>query len=159
MTPAGEPIDAWEARFKDWVSRVKEPEDVKPFIERAAQENNNFPEARQGEISPAHVEVVARAAGLDPAKVNLGELSSKFNTPDKIRMVKQALDTTLQDFRKAADAMDSEPTQENAGKMLEARIRRDYVLEYTLGLRAEWGLTVHALRNLLEPVEAEVGRE
>jgi hypothetical protein len=150
MTPAGEPIGAWEARFKDWVSRVKEPEDVKPFIERAAEENNNFPEARAGSVPPEHVEVVAKAAGINAAKIDVAELSAKFNTPDKIRMVKQALDVALQDFKAAKGLVEDDPSIENIGKMLEAEVRRDYVLEYTVGLRAEWGRTGHALRDLLE---------
>ena len=155
MTPNGEPINAWEARFKDWVSRVKEPEDVKPFIEKAAQENNNFPEARAGEVPPDHVKLVAEAAGVKPGAIDGTELSAKFNTPDKIRMVKQALDTTLQDFKTAKSLVEDDPSIENIGKMLEAEIRRDYTVEYVVGLRSEWARTGHALRDLLEAGEKE----
>jgi len=160
MTPAGEPVDAWQARFKQWVSRIKEPEDVKPFIERAAQENNNFPEARAGEISPAHVEVVAKAAGVNPSKIDIAELSNKFNNPDKVRMIKQALDQTLQDYKAAKSIVEDDPSIENTGKMLEAEMRRDYMVEYAIGLRAEWGRTGHALRDLLDAAKgaAEEGK-
>ena len=150
MTPNGEPLNAWEARFRDWVDRVKEPEDVKPFILDAARENNNFPEARAGEVPADHVKIVAEAAGVSPRSIDRTELSNKFDNPDKVRMLKQALDTTLQDLKTAKDKVADDPSIENIGKKLEAEIRRDYVLEYTLGLRAEWGKTGHALRDLLE---------
>lgn len=155
MTPAGEPIDAWEARFKQWVQDLKSPEEVKPLIEESAAKNNNFPEARAGYVNPAHIEALAESAGVDPTTIEPKKLTAFFNTPDKIRMAKQLLDTTLDNFRAAAAKVATDGSEQNIAKMLEAEIKRDYALEQVLGLRAEWGRSGHALRDLLEKVEGE----
>lgn len=158
MTPAGEPLSGWEARFKDWTERVKSPEDFKSLWFEAAKENNNFPEARAGRVDAAHVEALAESAGIDPALIDRSYIKKTFDGPDMIRVAKQTLDQMAKEFKDASAKVEADPSPANVAAMLQAEIKRDYALEQAVGLRAEWGRTGHALNSLLQSSKTAGGQ-
>lgn len=148
-----EPLAQYEARFKDWISKIDAPGDVSDVIERAARENDLFPMARDGEVPASHVAAVAEAAGLDPKDIDRAGLATRLDSDAKVRAVVQALRHTTRDFIEASKKAAAEPTEENAAAALEAQERQKYVTEYTLGFRAESGRTLNAWKDLLRETE------
>lgn len=148
-----EPIEQYEARFKQWIDKIDAPDDVRGLIESAARENDLFPQARDGEVPPSHVAAVAEAAGLDPADIDRQGLATRFDSDAKVRAVVQALRHTTNDVKVAAKKMNAEPSEENAAALTETQERHRYVTEYTLGMRAESGRTLNAWKDLLREQE------
>ncbi len=154
MTPAGEPIDAWEQRFNRWVDKIDTPEDMKSMIRTMAAESNNFPEARAGNVAPEMVAKVAEAAGLEPNAIDAGKLRTTYRTDDEIRTVSTLLKKLGDDVSNAAEIVRGDDSPENLAKFQAAIIKRDYALESTvntkIALRAEWGRSGNALKEILK---------
>lgn len=161
MTPAGEPIDAWAERFNRWVDRIDTPEDMKSMIRTMAAENNNFPEARAGNVAPEMVARVAEAAGLEPGQIDAGKLRATYRTDDEIRVVSTLLKKLGDDVSKAAEAVRGDDSPESLAKFQAAIIKRDYALEATVStkvaLRAEWGRSGNALKEILKAENDQAG--
>ena len=153
MTPAGEPIDAWQQRFNDYVDKTETPDDFKALIKDMAAQNNNFPEARAGSVAPEMVQKVAEAAGMDAADINAGKLRTTFRTDDEIRTVTTLLKKLGDDVQSAAELVRSNDSPENLAQFQAAMIKRDYAFEaslsHTVALRAEWGRSGNALKEIL----------
>jgi len=105
MTPAGEPIDAWAERFNRYVDKTETPDDFKTLVKDMASQNNNFPEARAGNVPPEQIAKVAEAAGLDSAAIDGGKLRTTFRTDDEIRTVTTLLKKLGDDVQSAAEAV------------------------------------------------------
>src|SRR5262249_5230896 len=76
----------WEARFEHFVGKLTQPGEVKQLIRNAAQENENFPAARQGDIPLHHVEAVAEAAGVEPGEVSSRGLGRRLRNDQEVRV-------------------------------------------------------------------------
>jgi hypothetical protein len=140
MTPRGEPIDAYQQRFAEWVSKIKTPGDVDDLIAKAAEENNWFLETRQtNEISPAHIEKLAKASGWDPARFDPVHLRTRFRSADEMRAVEQVLLQTRDDRRAAVKKVRQDPSAENLAALEEAKARHEVALEYVAAFRDDWG--------------------
>jgi hypothetical protein len=159
MTPAGEPIDAWEQRFNNYVDKTETPDDFKTLVKDMAAQSNNFPEARAGSVAPEMVAKVAEAAGLDPADLNASKLRTTFRTDDEIRTVTTLLKKLGDDVQGAAESVRAADTPENLAAFQAAIIKRDYALEatlsHTVALRAEWGRSGNALQEILRAQKGE----
>lgn len=139
MTPGGEPIDAYQQRFAEWVSKIKEPGDIDNIIARTAEEQGYFPQAREGEIPAAHIEELAKASGFDSTKFDPELLRTKFNSDDEIRAVEHVLLQTRDDYRSAIEAMKTDPNEANLDAAIAARGRHEKALEYVAAFRSDWG--------------------
>jgi len=143
----------YDARGKEWVSKIDEPDDVRNAIEKIAAENDFFPQARGGQVSAATRNAVAEAAGIDPADIDAEHFSTHFDNDGKVRAVIQVLRQTAKDYSEAADAAVKNPTPENLAAAAEAQMRHTHALEYTMGLRAESGRSLAAWKELLRETE------
>jgi hypothetical protein len=143
----------YDARGKEWVDKIDEPEDVRRAVEQIAAANDYFPEARGGEVSPATRNAVAEAAGMEPGEIDEEYFSTHFDNDGKVRAVIQVLRQTAQDYAKAAQTARVDPTVENVAAAEEARIRATHVIEYTMGKRAESGRSLATWKELYREVE------
>lgn len=143
----------YDARGKEWVAKIDQPDDVRAAIEGIANDHDWFPEARGGVASPAARKAVAEAAGVDPAGLDGDYFAQHFDSDGKVRAVIQALRQTAKDVSEAAELNVKTPSVENAATLAEAQLRHTHVLEYTMGLRAESGRTLAAWKDLLREQE------
>lgn len=154
MTPAGEPIDAWEKRFNQWVDKTNTPDDFKDLIRKAAQDNNNFPVERSGSVPADQIDKVAQLAGLDAAKIDGVKLRTEYRTDDEIRVVLQTMQKLAEDVQKTAADVRTDASPENLEKFQIARMKRDYGLEALVktkvAMAAEWGRGGNALQLILQ---------
>lgn len=159
MTPAGEPIDAWQERFNRYVDKTETPDDFKTLVKDMAAQNNNFPEARAGDVAPDMVAKVAEAAGLDPSAISGGKLRTSFRTDEEIRTVTTLLKKLGDDVQSAAELVRTNDSPESLAAFQAAIIKRDYALEatlsHTVALRAEWGRSGNALQEILRAQKGE----
>lgn len=144
---------SYNAKGKEWVSKIDAPESAREAIERIAQSYDWYPESRAGTPSPASRAAVAEAAGIDPKDIDSKYFGEHFDNDAKVRAVIQALRETTQDFMEASDRARREPTEENAAALLEAETRHGHVLEYTMGKRAESGRSLNTWKELLREQE------
>lgn len=149
----GESQESFEARHKEWVSKIDAPDDVKEVIDKTVREGNFFPEARTGEVTPAHVNAVAEAAGVDPKDIDGPTFSARFDSDAKVNAVIQALRRTTQDVIEANKKMRDEPSPENAQAAVEAEERNRLVTEYAMGQRADSSRSLSAWKGLLREQE------
>lgn len=143
----------YDARGKEWIDKIDEPQDVRDVIEKIANENDFFPEARGGVASPAARDAVAEAAGVAPSEIDQSYFSTHFDSDGKVRAVIQVLRQTGKDYEAASRAAVEKPTPENLAAAAEAQLRANHAVEYTLGLRAESGRTLAAWKDLLRQTE------
>jgi hypothetical protein len=150
MTPAGEPIDAYQKRFAEWVSKIKHPGDIDGIIMRAAEDNNFFPQARAGEIPAAHIEELAKASGFDSTKFDRDALRTRFQSDDEIRALQQVLLQARDDYRSALEKAKADPTNvENMNAAMDAKARHENALEYYAAFRSDWGKSGLAQQEFL----------
>lgn len=156
MTPAGEQISEFERRFNYKMERIEAPADFKQLWKESAAENSYFPEARSGTVNPAHLETLAEDGGIDPTLIKRGYIKSTFDGPAVVRMADQTLRALTKRHQEASLKVESDPSPQNIAEMLKAEILRDYALEQSTGLDAEWGHTGHALRSLMQARKSAV---
>ena len=147
---------SYEARTKEWISRIDNTGDVQDVIAKVAEANSYFPTARAGEIPASHVAAVAEAAGLDPKDIDRGGLTTRFDSDGKVRAVIQALNQTTEDVVTAGAKNRENPSAETAAAMLEAELRQRHVLEYTLGARADSSRSLSAWKDAVRARERAV---
>jgi len=150
MTPRGEPIDAYQQRFAEWVSKIKDPGDIDDLIAKAAAENDYFPQARQGEIPPAQIDKLAKASGWDSINFDPALLRTRFHSDAEIRAVEQVLIQTRDDYRAALAKARDNPSPENLAAAAETKSRHESALEYVAAFRSDWGKSGLAQQEFLK---------
>lgn len=156
LSPMGHAPGSYDARGKEWVSKIDSPESAQQAIEQIAQSHDWFPESRAGTPSLASRQAMAEAAGVDASEFNSQYFAEHFDNDGKVRAAIQATRQATQDFTAAAEKNRLEPSDENAAAQLEAEKRQEHILEYTLGKRAETGRSLNAWKELLR--EQETGK-
>jgi hypothetical protein len=151
--PMGHAPGSYDARGKEWIDKIDQPDDVRAAIEGMASQHDYYPESRGGKPSAAAVNAVAEAAGVDPKELATDHFAENFDNDGKVRAVIQAFRQTAKDWTEASERARKEPTEENAAAALEAELRANHVLEYTLGKRAESGRSLNAWKELLREQE------
>lgn len=143
----------YDARGKEWINKIDEPNDVRDVIEKIASDNDFFPASRGGIASEAARDTVAEAAGVGPAEINESYFSTHFDGDGKVRAVIQVLRQTAKDFMEASKKATNDPTPENLAAAAEAELRHSHAVEYMMGVRAESGRTLAAHKDLLRQTE------
>lgn len=142
--------DPWQERFNHFVGRLDKPDDIKQFIKDAAEQNDNFIDARQGTAKFSTIEDAAEAAGVDP-----GEIGPKqyFKRDAEMRVAIQGMLQATENFKQAAEDVRTDASPENLIKLQKAIMQRDLWVEQSVGLRAEWGRTGNVMQEFMRDVK------
>src|SRR5882672_8216902 len=152
--PTGNP---WRDRFEHFVGKLETPDDVKRLIREAADEKGEFPVARQGDISLAHVEAIAEAAGVEPGEIDARGLGRQLKNDAEVRTSMQLMLQVTENVKEAARNVRADGSPESLIKLQEAIMRRDLAVEQVVGLRAEWGRTGNVFQEFLRDVKDQEG--
>jgi hypothetical protein len=146
----------WEDRFNQFVGKLDTPGDVQQLIRDAAQENDNFPAARQGDIPLSHVEGLADAAGVEPSTVDPTGVGRLMRNDQEVRVGMRIMLQATENVKDAARAVKEEATPENLAALQESMLRRNMAVEQIVGQRAEWGRTGNVFQEFMKDIrEAE----
>lgn len=143
----------WQDRFDQWVTKLQVPEDVKTLIRNAAQTNENFPEARAGEIPKERLGALSDATGIPVEEMDESKMRLVMRNDAEFRVAAQLMIKTNDDVFEAARNHATEGTFETRQALVAAIMRRDLALEGVLGLRAEWGRTGNVMQEFLDSVK------
>lgn len=157
MTPGGEPIDAYQKRFAEWVSKIKHPGDIDNLIMQAAKEENFFEQTRESrEIPAAQIEELAKVTGFDSTKFDAKQLRTKFATDAEFRMAAQIMFQARDDAVAGMERMRNAPSPENMDAAFETYNRFKVALRYTAAFRQDWGKAGHAQQEILDLEKRQV---
>jgi hypothetical protein len=147
------PDGGWQARFDQFVSKLEQPSDIKTLIHKAADENDNFPNARQGDIPLNHVDRIAEAAGVEPGEINRRGLGRMLRNDAEVRIAMQLMVQATENAKSIAKDVVASATDDNLIKFQESLMRRDMAVEQIVGLRAEWGRTGNVFQEFMREVK------
>ena len=147
----------WRERFDHFVGRLETGDDVKELIRNAADDQNEFPAARSGDVPLAHVDAVADAAGVDPASVDARGLGRLFKTDAEVRIAMQVMLQTTENVKAAAREHKANPSDKSRIALQEAMLRRDMAVEQVVGYRAEWGRVGNTLQEFMSEIKDQEG--
>jgi predicted kinase len=147
--------NSWREQFDQFVGKIKTDQDVKDLLTNAADENDNFPAAREGKIPLRQVESLADAAGVEPTTVNPDGVGRLLQNDNMVRNAMQAMLQATEDVKAAAREARLDGSTENLQKLQEAMLRRDTWVEQVVGHRAEWGRTGNVFQEFLQRVKDE----
>ncbi len=151
---AGEP-NAWRERFDKFVGKLKTPEEMQQLIKDAADQNDEFPAARQGDIPLKQFEDITTAAGVEPGTVDRNGVGRLLQNDNQVRNAMEAMLTATEQVKAAAREVKADASPENLMKLQEAMFRRDAWVEQVVGHRAEWGRTGNVFQEFLERAKDE----
>lgn len=153
--------DAWRARFNTSVSKLKTGDEVKALLKDAADRNDNFQQARTGDIPLAHMEPLYQASGIRPGMIDAFGTGRLLKTDSVIGAAVQMMMQAGKAAEDAAANLRGAKTTENRIAFQEALLRRstvvDNAVEQYVGLRSEFGRMGNALQNFMEHVKDEEG--
>lgn len=147
----------WRQRFDHFVSRLAKPDDIKELIKNAADDQNDFPAARSGDVPLAHVEAIADAAGVAPESVDARGLGRLFKTDAEVRIAMQVMMQTTENVKTAAREHKANPSDASRIALQEAMLRRDMAVEQVVGYRGEWGRVGNALQEFMSEIKDQEG--
>lgn len=150
-------VNHWRRRFGEFVGKLKNGDDVKQLIQQAAIVNGDSMPARTGEIPLAHVEAIARAAGVDSSEINIRGLGRNLKNDAEVRLSMQMMLEVTDQLKNAAREVKADSSEANLIKLQEAIMRRDLAVEQVVGLRAEWGRTGNVFQEFLRDVKDQGG--
>jgi hypothetical protein len=145
----------WRQRFDQFVGKIDKPEDMQQLIRDAADQNDEFPAARQGEITVKQHEDLAAAAGVEPSTVDPAGIGRRMQNDNQVRNAMQAMLTATEQVKDAARELRVNDTPENLIKLQEALARRNLWVEQVVGHRAEWGRTGNVFQEFLKSARDE----
>ncbi len=126
------------------LKRIQAPEDVKAVIREAADQGNDFMEARRGEIPLKQTEELANALGMTPEELTKRKVGESFNAEEAVAarnlLVQSA--TNVRDLAaKAAGGADKDVLA-----FQEAMTKHLAIQEQVAGMTAEAGRALSAFR-------------
>jgi hypothetical protein len=137
----GDKPNPWRERFDSFVGKIKTDGDAKQLLRDAADQNEEFIPARQGQIPLRQMMDLGDASGIDPAAINREGIGRLLQNDNQVRNAMQAMLTATEHVKDAAREVKADASPENLMKMQEALLRRDTWVEQVVGHRAEWGRT------------------
>ncbi len=154
--PQGQP-NAWRERFDQFATKVSSDDQAAQLLRDAADKNDNFPAARQGEIPVRQREDIAGAAGVPAASVDWDGAGRTMQNDNVVRNAMQAMLAARDAVTDAARAVRQDPSEANLQAMQEAMLRRDTWVEQVVGHRAEWGRTGNVFQEFMKATQEEQG--
>lgn len=155
--PEPEQPNPWRERFEQFVGKIKNDEDAKQLIRDAADQNDEFPAAREGDIPLKHVESLSQAAGVEPGAVDRTGVGRLLKNDNDVRNAMQAMLQSTEDVKSAARDVKADGSEANLMKLQEAMLRRDTWVEQVVGHRAEWGRTGNVIQEFLQRTKEQEG--
>jgi hypothetical protein len=149
--------NGWRARFDEFVGKINTGEDAKDLIRNAADQNDDFPAARAGDIPLRQVEDLANAAGVPAETVDRTGAGRLLQNDNQVRNAMQAMLAATEEVKAAAREVRTDGSPENLQKLQEAMLRRDMWVEQVVGHRAEWGRTGNVFQEFLARTKEENG--
>lgn len=128
------------------LDNLNTPEDVNKVIREAAEQNNDFLEARRGVVSDAQVLDLADALGMDVARLKVRQIGEAFNAEQVVAARKLLIQsaTNVRDLMAKA----AEGTDADVMAYAEAKARHVMIQEQVSGITAEAGRALRAFRAL-----------
>lgn len=155
--PGGAAPNPWRERFDHFVGKVNTGDDVKQLITDAADQNNDFPQARAGDIPLQQFDDLTKAAGVDATTVDRSGVGRLLHNDDMVRNAMQGMLSATDAVKDAARAVKTDGSEASLMKLQEAMLRRDTWVEQVVGHRAEWGRTGNVFQEFLKRSKEENG--
>lgn len=152
----GQPNE-WRQRFDQFVGKLNAPGDMQQLIKDAADQNDEFPAARAGDISLKAREDMASAAGVEGSSIDWDGVGRKLQNDNQVRNAMQAMMQATEQVKAIAREVKADGSPENLMKLQEAMLRRDQWVEQVVGHRAEWGRTGNVFQEFLQRTKEEEG--
>lgn len=143
----------WRQRFDQFVGKLKTGDDVKALIQNAADEAEEFPQARRGDIPLAQAEALSQATGIEAKDLDLKGIGRELKNDAQVRAAMQVMLKTGDDLHQAMQAVAAKggvDDLEELAALQAARMRHSLAVEQIAGLRAEWGRTGNVFQEFLE---------
>lgn len=152
----GQPNE-WRQRFDQFVGKLNAPGDMQQLIKDAADQNEEFPAARVGDISLKAREDMASAAGVEGGSIDWDGVGRKLQNDNQVRNAMQAMMQATEQVKAIAREVKADGSPENLMRLQEAMLRRDQWVEQVVGHRAEWGRTGNVFQEFLQRTKEEEG--
>lgn len=143
----------WRQRFDQFVGKLKTPEDVKALIQHSADEAEEFPTARRGDIPLAQAEALSEASGIPASDLDLRGIGRLLKNDNEVRTAMQLMLKTGDDLHLAMQQVAAKGGRDDLAELTalqEARMRHSLAVEQIAGLRAEWGRTGNVFQEFQE---------
>ena len=138
----------WRQRWERTLDKMQTPADARQLISAAVDANDEFMEARQGNMSAGQVEQLASVTGLDSAKIDVAGTSAKIKTNAEIR-------NTINAFRGINDKIVEAARNKDAEEFTRLELQRDLLLHTAVSskefvaLRAEFGRIGNTIQEFM----------
>lgn len=126
------------------LSRITAPEDVKNVIRQAAEESNNFVDARRGAMSLAETEALADASGIPTEALLKRKVGEAFNAEEAVQLRKAMVQSATEVRDLAAKAVSG--SEADVLAFHEATTRHIAIQEQVAGMTAEAGRALSSFR-------------
>ena len=147
----------WRRRWEESLDKMGVTDDARRIITSVVDANDEFVQARQGDMRPVQIEQLAAVTGLDSTMIDVAETSSKIKTDVEMRNTTEAFRIMNDKVRQAATELRDKGAKDNEAeiaKLTQLELQRDLLLEATtsskelIALRAEFGRTGTRLKEL-----------
>jgi hypothetical protein len=148
---------AWRQRWEATLDKMGVAGDARQVISSVVDANDEFVQARQGNMSTGQVEQLASLTGLDSTKIDVAGTSAKIKTDAELRNTTEAFRIVNDKIKQAAqDLSDKGGVDDDAeaGALTKLELQRDLLLDATtsskelIALRAEFGRAGNRLQEL-----------
>lgn len=126
------------------LSRITAPEDVKNVIRQAAEESNNFVDARRGTMSLAETEQLADASGIPTEALLKRNVGQAFNAEEAVQLRKAMVQSATEVRDLAAKAISG--SEADVLAFQEATTRHIAIQEQVAGMTTEAGRALSSFR-------------
>lgn len=143
----------WRQRFDQFVGKLKTGDDVKALIQHSADEEQEFPAARRGDIPLAQAEGLSQATGIPTADLDLRGIGRLLKNDNEVRAAMRLMLKTGDDLHMAMQEVAAKGGKDDLAELTalqEARMRHSLAVEQIAGLRAEWGRTGNVFQEFQE---------
>lgn len=163
QAPGAPPIEprpeqtAWRQRWEQTLDKMGVSGDARQVISAVVDANDEFAQARQGNMSTGQVEQLASITGLDSTKIDVDGTSAKIKTDAEMRNTTEAFRIVNDKIRQAAQDLSSKRGLDDdaeVGELTRLELQRDLLLDATtsskelIALRAEFGRAGNRLQDL-----------
>jgi hypothetical protein len=147
----------WRKRWERTLDRMGVAGDARDVINSVVDANDEFAQARVGNMSAGEVEGLASVTGLDSTRIDVGGTSSKIKNNVELRNTTEAFRIVHDKIKRAAEDLAAKHGVDDEAEMAEMtrlELQRDLLLDTTvaskelIALRAEFGRSGNTLNEL-----------
>lgn len=147
----------WRARWERTLDRMGVQGDARNVINSVVDANDEFAQARIGDMRPVEIEQLASVTGLDSSKIDVAGTSAKIKNNVELRNTTEAFRIVTEKIKRAAEDLAAKggvDDEAEIGELMRLELQHDLLLDTTvaskelIALRAEFGRTGNTLNEL-----------